>query len=179
MSIIRDLLLERYVNVFSTEEKQSFADDVWEILVTSYAKIGGIKGSGFESKSSMISKIPFWKLVRKDGKIVAVMLYKDKNGRKLVALGSNGTSEGKEAIKKMFMEELKTQRAYGEISGPALKFVMKFFESELKNVLIPAKTVSKILGKDVEITGEFTYTRQIGGSKEEKIMYGKEGQRIE
>lgn len=173
MSIIRNLLLERYVNVFSTEEKQSFVDDVWEILVTSYAKIGGIKGSGFESKDSMISKIPFWKLVRKDGKIVACMLYKDKNGRKLVALGSDGTPEGKEALKKMFQEELKTQRAYGEISGPALKFVMKFFENELKNVLVPAEKVKEILGKEIQITGPFTYIRKIGKSDEEKIMYGK------
>lgn len=145
----------------------------------SYAKIGGIKGSGFESKEAMLSKIPFWKLVRKDNVIVACMLYKDKNGRKMVALGSNGTSEGKEALKKMFFEELKTQRAYGEISGPALKFIMKFFESDLKAVLIPSKNVEKILNKPIKVTGEFTYIRKIGSDEEEKVMYGKEGQRIE
>ena len=179
MTFIRNLLIERYVNVFSDSQKKPFVSDVWDILTTSYSKIGGIKGSGFESKDSMISKIPFWKLVRKDEKIIACMLYKDKNGRKLVALGSDGTPEGKEALKKMFQEELKSQRAYGEISGPALKFVLKHFENDLKSVLIPAERVSEILGKEVEITGEFTYVRNIGGHKEEKIMYGKEGQRIE
>lgn len=59
MSIIRNLLIERYVNVFSDAQKKPFASDVWDILSSSYAKIGGIKGSGFESKDSMISKIPF------------------------------------------------------------------------------------------------------------------------
>lgn len=106
------------------------------------------------------------------------MLYKDKNGRKLVALGSNGTLEGKEALKKMFFEELKTQRAYGEISGPALKFIMKFFKADLNAVLIPSKNVGEILNKPVTITGEFTYVRKIGLDDEEKVMYGKVGQRI-
>jgi hypothetical protein len=121
----------------------------------------------------MIKKIPMWKLVRKDNKILACMLYKDKNGRKMVAVGSDGSLEGKEALKKMFMEELKLQRSYGEISGPALKFVMKFFENELKNVLVPAEKVKEILGKEIQITGPFTYIRKIGKSDEEKIMYGK------
>ncbi len=173
MTFIRDLLIERYVNVFSDSQKKPFVSDVWDILNSSYSKIGGIKRSGFESEDSMIKKIPMWKLVRKDNKILACMLYKDKNGRKMVAVGSDGSLEGKEALKKMFMEELKLQRSYGEISGPALKFVMKFFENELKNVLVPAEKVKEILGKEIQITGPFTYIRKIGKSDEEKIMYGK------
>lgn len=176
---IRGILLERYVNVFNNAEKDVYADDVWDILQSTYEKLGGIKGSGFRSKDEMIKTFPLWKLVRKNEKIVACILYKDKNGRKVAAIGQDGSQEGKEALRKAFMEEVKTQRSFGEVSGPALRMAEKLFGDELEKYLIPAEEVSAILGKEVKILGKFRYTRSIGSDTVEKVMFGKPNQKIE
>ena len=81
-------LFEHVINTSSRQDKLKYKDEVWNILQLSYQYIGGIKGSGFSSADEMVEKIPYWKLVKKNDKIVAVMLYKDKNGRKMVACGS-------------------------------------------------------------------------------------------
>ena len=39
------------------QEKEKYVDEVWDMLQTAYSSIGGIKGSGFESKEDMIKKI--------------------------------------------------------------------------------------------------------------------------
>jgi len=53
-------------------------DQVWNILQSSYASQGGIKGTGFGSKEEMIRKIPFWKIFRRGDQVKVVFLYKDK-----------------------------------------------------------------------------------------------------
>jgi hypothetical protein len=123
MKRFEEFLNERFLNVFSDSEKQPFVDDVWEIIQKSYAKIGGIHGSGFKSKEDMIKSIPMWKVVRKNGVIVAVALYKDKEGRKRVAVGTNGTEEGKASIREIAENDFK--RAYFEVSGPSFGSLRK------------------------------------------------------
>lgn len=173
-----DVLEERVINITRTEDKQKVAKDVWDILQKSYAYIGGIKGNGFESIDNMINKIPYWKIARKNNKIVAVILYKDKNGRKLVACGSDGSKEGKYAIKRFLLDDVKHQRAYGEVSDSVLKFYKRnLTPDEIRKFFIPAKEVKNILkDKNIKITGEYTYERIIGGEPHEKMMYGKTGQ---
>jgi len=60
----KEFIVENYKNLIgvkSREARLKYADAVWKILQDSYAKIGGIHGSGFESIEDMIEKIPFWK----------------------------------------------------------------------------------------------------------------------
>lgn len=121
----------------------------------------------------MIKNIKMWKLSRKNDKIVAVIMYKDKLGRKLVALGTDGTPEGKAEIAKLLKDEFRTQRAYGEISGNLLGFVKKILGSELEQYLIPAEKVKEVIGQEVQIIDKFAYKRKIGGEWIEKVMYGK------
>lgn len=96
----KNFINEAFINVFSSEDKRKYVDDVWDIIQSTYSRLGGIKGSGFSSKEDMIASIPMWKLVRKNGKIIAVQLYKDTNGRKFVAAGTDNSPEGKEELKK-------------------------------------------------------------------------------
>lgn len=96
--IFEQTLTEKFINLIGEkdiEKKREYADRVWDILQRSYAKIGGIKGSGFKSKEDMIKNIPFWKIMKSNGKVIAVKLYKDKNGRKSVAGGTDGSKEAK------------------------------------------------------------------------------------
>lgn len=79
-------LNERFINALPNDDdiKQKFADQVWDVLQYSYRELGGLKGSGFNSKEDMIKNIPFWKMVTKNGVVHAVVMYKDRGGRKSV-----------------------------------------------------------------------------------------------
>jgi hypothetical protein len=186
------ILNERFINALDIETKKLYADEVWDILQKSYASIGGIKGSGFDSKEDMIQNIPFWKLVKKDGKIVAVSLYKDKNGRKRVASGTDGTEIGKKAFADISREDLQQERAYAEVSGRSLSFVKKKFSGDLKKYLVKPEDAEKILGDkliypvtlpnpELELHPEFKdyfYQRDINGHFHTKLMIGTSGKKI-
>ena len=59
--------------------------------------MGGLIGV---DKEELMSPSVFWKIVRKNDKIVACMIYKFKlYGRKIVCGGTNDTPEGKIAFK--------------------------------------------------------------------------------
>lgn len=115
----------------------------------------------------MIDNVRFWKLQKKGGKIVACVMYKDKGGRKMVALGSDRSAEGKKAVNQFIFDDIKHQRAYGEVSDAVQRFIKKYF--------VPAEQVETILHKPVKPTGKFTYTLEIGGHEHEKMMYGVPG----
>lgn len=181
------LLCERVLNLFSAREKEPFASEVFEILNRSYAKIGGITGNGFRSPEDMIQNIPMWKLVRKNGEIVAAALYKDKNGRKGVAFGTNGTAEGKKAAKMLVKDSMTQNREWKEVSGAAWGFALKTLGmKEMKRKVIPIEKVKLLLpddeiipalGKDPEIRSddpfrEHYYMRKIGGEFHTKIAVG-------
>jgi hypothetical protein len=186
------ILNERYINALDTETKKLYADEVWDILQKSYASIGGIKGSGFDSKEDMIQNIPFWKLVKKNGKIVAVFLYKDSNGRKMVALGTDGSKEGKEALTQLTKGDLQQGRSYSEISGKYLSFVINNFSGDLKKYLVKPEDAAKILGKELTYPvpdsdpelelhpgfKDYLYSREIGGHPHTKLMIGTSGKKI-
>jgi hypothetical protein len=175
MITFSEFLNESYVNLFKPDEKKVYADEVFALLQNSYKKVGGLKGSGFNSPDDMVARIPFWKLVRKNDKIVAAVFYKDSGGRKLVALGTDGSPEGKAAIVDLMKAEITRQRSYSEVSEPVVSFIKKYVLSNLEQYMIPADQVSEILGKEIRITGKYTYTREIGGNHHEKLMFGKPG----
>lgn len=165
------LLQETYKNFRDIENKRKYADQVWDILEKSYKYIGGIKGSGFSSMEDMIISIPYWKICIKNNKVVAVALYKDKNGRKVVAYGSDKSEIGKTIIKKIIIDDVSRYRTYGEISDNVVKFVFRTFsKDQLNKYLIPAEQAIKIVGG--EIIDQFTYKRKIGNEYHEKIMFG-------
>ena len=190
----REFLSESYLNYFThdKEKREMVVDEVWEILQDSYRPIGGIHGSGFKSKQDMVENIPFWKLVRKNGKIVTVVCYKDTNGRKLVAAGTNGSTEGRDGLARIIMDDLKRERAYMELSDKLLRFITRVMGVEnLKRFLLSPKDYSKISGNEIfpvepddpeirsnpELKG-FFYKREIGGDLHTKVAMGVSGKLI-
>lgn len=170
------LLNETYKNLFlkDTDLRKQYVDEVWEILQISYKKMGGIKGSGFQNKEDMIKKIPFWKLSVRDGKVQALAMYKDKKGRKRVAIGTNRTEQGKSDLADLLTSEYKTGRAFGEVSGPSLRFIQSLYsEKELKKFTIPFDVVKKMMPDDeFKQIDKYSYERMIGGEWHEKLMLG-------
>tara|TARA_R110002167_G_scaffold115987_5_gene290686 strand:+ start:659 stop:1267 length:609 start_codon:yes stop_codon:yes gene_type:complete len=151
MKTLNQFLNERFVNAHPNdgELKRKWADRVWDLLQRSYADIGGIKGGGFENKESMIAKIPMWKMAVKDGKLLAVILYKDKGGRKSVAMGAEGSDQAKAIVANMFKQEVK--RAYGEKSKAALGAMMKSMPWDvIEPFLMTPDQVKRTSGDDVQ-----------------------------
>jgi hypothetical protein len=148
----REYIEERYVNAIGdrdVDKKEKYKQQVWDILQTSYAPIGGIKGDGFKSPDDMVQNIPFWKMVVKDGVVHVVVMYKDKGGRKSVAVGTNGSHYAKKELQNIFRKDI--ERAYGEKSKSALGAMLKTIPWEvLQHFMKTPKEVQKIL-KDDEI----------------------------
>jgi hypothetical protein len=134
-------------------------------------------GIGFESIEHMIKEIPFWKMVVRNGKIKCAEMYKDQGGRKMVAMGTDGTREGKAELAKIIRHDF--LRSYGEVSGAAEKFILKNFPALFEKYKISASDAETILQKKLKINDDgYHYTRSIGGEKHEKIMIGTPGKPI-
>lgn len=177
MKNYKEFLAEGFKNLFSPKDKKPMADEVWEILQNSYAPIGGIKGNGFKSVDDMIKNIPMWKLGVRDGKVKAVIMYKDKKGRKSIAAGTDRSKEGKTLLLEMVREDFK--RSFGEKSGPMLNFVKKNLPELVKQYAIPAKEVHKYIdAEDIVPVDKYEYKRKIGGTVIQKMLLGTPGKTI-
>ena len=163
-------LNEHYINLFSASDKSKYWPEVEAMIENSYSYIGGYKGDFKE----FFGPDHLWKLVRKNGKIIAGKIYKDKFGRKAVCAFTDGTAEGKMALKLIIKEDLKLGRSWAEVSGKAedvYRYSMKAtpFPHEVVKVIMSA------INKEVIDWNEdgYHYTRLINGEPHEKAIYGK------
>lgn len=186
-----EYLTETYKNLVKADPaKEQYKEVVFGILQKSYAPIGGIHGSGFRSPDDMVANIPFWKLVVKAGRVVAVAMYKDSGGRKRVAIGTDGSEEGKTAIRKLVLEEY--DRAYFEISDRSLSmqakvlgydFITKYAKTPAQAAAILGEPVEPVPGDDPDLArhpqlAKFFYQRKLGGQMHTKVMLGTNGKKI-
>jgi len=188
---ITDILVERFVNLLGDDpEKDKYVDVVWDMITKSYARIGGIQGKGFSTKEDLINNIPFWKLVRKDGDIVAGAFYRDKEGRKRVAVATNGTDTGKVALASIMANDF--DRAYFEVSDPSFGFMIKQVGLDfVQRYALSVEQAQQISGDELQappaddphvvkypsLANNF-YQRDIGGHMHTKIMLGTTGNKI-
>ncbi len=199
------LISEGYVNLIganSIEDRKKYAEQVWNILQKSYEKIGGIKGNGFNSVEDMVQTIPFWKLYIQGGRVQVAVMYKDKSGRKVVAVATDGSPHAKTVLTDVMGEAFKT--GWGEYSKGLLVFVAKtlpfdliqpyLFDPQRVQNLLPDDEVipiAKYLNSGGQLENsdmviykrypEFTpyfYVRDIGGSPFLKIAMGTEGKQL-
>ena len=175
-------LFETIDNLFDndTEQRAQYAQQVYDMIQKSYASQGGMKGSGFDSPKDMINSIPMWKLYRTGNDVKAVMMYKDRGGRKRVAIATDGSQSGKVMLFQMLKDEAKTQRAFVELSGRSLAVHKKLLGDKLNDLLVPAKKVQSVLPDDeIKTTDDpHTYSRNINGEWVEKVMLGRPHQPI-
>lgn len=203
--LVEQIISERYINAVGNDEraqniKRRYMADVWAILQQSYAPIGGIKGKGFESPEDMLN-LPMWKMGIRDGEVRAVALYKDKGGRKAVAIGTDGSAEGAWFVSDIYKNEL--SRSYGEKSKAALGKLMKTIPwNALKPFAISPDRVQEMMPDDrvIPISEvpesewptdarmtlakypqliDYGYIREIGeGNLLFKVMFGTPGKTI-
>jgi hypothetical protein len=156
MISFKTYLTESFKNIISGKddiEREKYADEVYRMVQASYANIGGIRGSGFGSAQDMIKAIPFWKLYFHGGRLRTVVLYKDKGGRKLVALATDGSPKGKSELERIMKETLKV--AYGEYSKNLLAYIMRKIPPHvLEPYIIPPSKVARLLPDDIIIPSD-------------------------
>jgi hypothetical protein len=164
----KEFLIETYINAIQPEDKQKYAQQVWDILQASYANLPG----GFATAATieeLIEKSWLWKMVKRDGKIVAVQIYKDKYGRKGIAGGSDGSSIGKTEVGKIIADDLKLNRSWAEVSGSPERIMTTLGATPTPNTLAAMLTGKEILSLNPD---GYHYTRLIGGKPLEKIIFG-------
>lgn len=158
---------ERIVNVQTDAQKAPYADDVWKLMVDTYAPLGGFLTAA--SKEEMIEKTGLWKLSKRDGKIVSANIYKDHLGRKVIASGTDGTSKGIQDYSKMQKDDIKLGRAWAEVSGTPEKLLKRMKAQPIPNTLAATLTGKSIISLSDD---GIHYTRMIGGEPKEKSIYG-------
>jgi hypothetical protein len=161
------ILNETYVNCFTSEEKEPFADRVLELIKIAYAPIGG--NSNIVSARQLIDDTGMWKLVRRRGEIIFANIYKDRQGRKGMAIGHDGSDAGKAEVFKTIIEDIKLKRSWSEVSGASAKVAMR-----LGTPVVPNNLASELLNKPIIAYGDdgYSYTRSIGGQLKTKIIIG-------
>ena len=191
--LVKELFLtENFKNLFSVDDKEKWAEQAFAQLQATYGPIGGLHGNGFSSIEDFKKNIPFWKLSVKGDKIIAAVFYKDKAGRKCVAVCQDGSKEGKTALAEIMSADLKRGRSYIEVSGGALGFLVKLHgHEELKKYAIPVSVLEKEMGDDLKAVPlsdpdlrkhpelkDYFYQRQIGGELHTKIALGQTGKKL-
>lgn len=164
-------LNEHYVTLTNNNDMNKYVDIVWNMLQTAYKDIGGFLTA--KTKDELIKKSSLWKLVRRNNNIVAIAIYTSKKGgRKLIAVATDGTTIGKDALYSIIKEDIKMmnqRQAWAEVSGK-----MEYLYNKMGGVVIPSKYVQNIL-KDKKIFGQKDdghYSRNIKNEPHEKIMFG-------
>lgn len=188
-----NMILEGYKNLFDPKDKEKYAEEAYAQLQKAYAKIGGIHGSGFKNPEDFVKNIPFWKLrFGPDKKLIAGAYYKDRDGRKLVAISSDGSDEGKKIVADIMISDMLQGRSMAEVSSSALKFIVKLAGYDaVKKFAFPFEKVKKEEGDavskppsdDPEIKlhpelKDFFYQRNIGGELHTKLKVGTSGKKI-
>jgi hypothetical protein len=185
---------EHFSNYIGNDpRKHQDAEELHKLVSKAYEPIGGIHGSGFNSPHDMIKNIPMWKVKKKQGKIIAAALYKDKGGRKKVAVASDGTDEGKKHLASIVKDDAIRNRSYSEISGKSLSFLKKHVPAgTVGSIALPHHEVKRVMPDDEirpapqndpeivrhpELKKHF-YQRKIGNEWHTKIAIGKTGNTI-
>lgn len=178
MLTFNDFLTERFISIgfnpSHANKREQHRQEIHDMIQKSYVKAKGYSGypSGSDEESKAIhdditnSNI---KAIKRDGKITAVNLYKDKHGRKSIASATNGTPQGKADWEKIKSDDNTQKRAWGEVSGAAMHM-----QAKLGTPKIPSSRANELLGKKVTPTpgDEYEYSRKIGNEVHKKIMMG-------
>lgn len=163
----REILAEHYVNCLTPEDKAPYAERVFHLIQTAYANIGG--NCNITDIASLCEDTGMWKLVRRDGEIVFAAIYKDRQGRKFVAIGHDGSKPAKGELRKLITQEIKMHKSWAEVSGAMARIMLGTGISA-----IPAEKAGEILGKEILAYGDdgFSYTRIIAGKVYQKVLVG-------
>lgn len=192
MKTFKQFLEERYVNLFTPEDIEPYAEKLHKMAHDTYADKGGLAASGFESPHAL-KTLPMIKVHKKNGEVIAASFYKDKDGRKAVATAHDGSTEGKKASVRMLGDELDQNRSYAEVSKAPLALMKRKMGGDVRPIAhpfdqavkqFPNEQLRKPPSDDPELIkhpelSDHLYQRQLGdGEWHTKLMVGAPGKKI-
>lgn len=178
MLSFKDFLCERYMTIHpdkydSKDEyekaKHDFIKDHWHHIEKSYEKVGGFAGAA--SPEELANDLHMIKGVKRDGKVVGFLGYRDKHGRKVSVAATDGSDAGKKAYRDISAEDNKMtdRHAWAEKSGKPAEIADKMNTPKVSSDHAERLTGKKILKKHED---GHSYDRVIGGEVHTKKIYG-------
>ena len=165
------ILLEQSWRPLSSAEIADDKEELFKLIDNAYAPLGGhpnVTGpDDIKSAGDNYSVID----LDDDPEDDATVTYKNRaGGKKLVAMGHDGTKPARSAAVAKTVDDLSKKGYYIEVSGKILDIL------KAKGVAIvdDEETVRKALkGKDIKWNGDGTYDRKLGAKIHTKVMMGK------
>jgi len=162
---------DKWVNL-SDKEKEEYASDIFDLINTAYAPIGGnvnyksaadVLGAEADADYEVIN-------IDDDPEPDALSAYKKQPaGNKLAAIGHDGTPAAKSKVINHYAELLKKKGYYLEVSGKLKDILL----SKGAPIVTDTELIKKVLkGKTIELNDDGTYQRSIGGEKHTKTLLG-------
>jgi hypothetical protein len=169
--LLEELPKNKWVDI-SPDEKVKYAKDIFDLINTAYAPIGGnlnyksaadVLGSEADADYEVID-------IDDDPEPDALVSYKEKDsGKKLTALGHDGSPRAKSTSLNRMATLLKQPGYYLEVSGKLQDILLAKGAPIVKD----KELIQKVLkGKDLEFNEDGTYQRFIGGKKYTKTLLG-------
>jgi hypothetical protein len=169
--LLEELPKDKWVDI-TPDEKAEYAKDIFDLINTAYAPIGGninyksaadVLGSEADADYEVIN-------IDDDPEPDALVSYKEKTtGKKLTAMGHDGTSGAKSLSVNHTADLLKKPGYYIEVSGKLQDILL----SKGAPVVKDKDIIQKVLkGKELEFNEDGTYQRYIGGKKHTKTLLG-------
>ena len=153
-------------------ERVFFADEIFEIIEESYKNVKG--GNIYKDVNEMLEDTSEWEFIWADDDIIGVILYKNKFGKKLVALGFKEIDKKikKEALNYLsFYLKSNIKKIWMEVSEGFKKWL---FKNRFDLFVVKGSVVKKLLkNKHIILLNDGRhYIREIAGIKKEKIAIG-------
>lgn len=155
------------------KHREGYRKQIHDVIQRSYRDVeGGYggHGSGSEAESKAIHadiSDNAIKATRRGDKITHASVYKQKHGRKIIAVGTDGSKQGSADFGQNAREDNKQKRAWTEVSGKAEKAYRKHGMPQ-----VPSSEAGKLTGKKVKVKDSERYSRDIGGQEHEKTILG-------
>ena len=157
----------------TTQEKAFWADDVFALLQEAYGKIKG--GLHFASADELLLRTSLWEVIYWEEEIIGVLVYKQKNGLKMVALGiSLALSQKIRGYVKTFLAsilKLSFGHTWMEVSEGLERFVLGIGG---RSYLLSHDLASRLTGKEILAYSDdgYHYIREINAICKSKVIVG-------
>ena len=155
------------------------SDFIWQMLVSSYENIGGLKT--YRSKEDFLRKVKYAKIVYNNADIVACAIYRNMEGSyKMVAIGCNQEDIGKQGIQAIIKDDIEKfdYHFWAEVSGAIEHYFKKYNGYPMPNILAPEMlSISSELIRPSK-NDNVHYERQISDEWFEKMIYGAKSKEV-
>lgn len=161
------------IDISDTDSMKKYINEVWDMLLLSYDKIGGFLGA--RNKIGLLKSASLLTLYNNNSKMIACAVYRKLDGDKVIGMGCDQTELGKEGIKSIIKRDIENYADFhwAEVSG-----IIEHLMKKYNGYAIPNVYASYVLGKnpkDIQLSEDgLHYSRiiGIGGDRITKAIYG-------